>query len=117
MKSSRLQSCMGSCWEVCASNSATQSSCRVQFSELVPVGHEAEFFGLYEVTDKGSAWIGPLVIGAIRNGTGNLKNGFYFLIVFLLIPAFFFYWMNETSGKRDAVICSDCSSSLVRMSL
>jgi UMF1 family MFS transporter len=26
---------------------ATQSSCRVMFSELLPHGHEAEFFGLY----------------------------------------------------------------------
>jgi UMF1 family MFS transporter len=41
---------------------ATQSTCRVYFSELIPHGHEAQFFGLYEITDSGSSWIGPLVM-------------------------------------------------------
>lgn len=57
---------------------ATQSSCRVIFSELLPQGHESEFFGmsytyigLYEITDKGSSWLGPLVVGYITNTTGN----------------------------------------------
>ena len=39
---------------------ATQSSCRVLFAELIPRGHEAQFFGLYEITDKGSTWIGKI---------------------------------------------------------
>jgi UMF1 family MFS transporter len=74
---------------------------------LVPIGHEAKFFGLYEVTDKGSAWIGPLVIGAIKNATGDLKNGFWFLAVFLIIPAFLFWTLDETSGKKDAINFND----------
>lgn len=82
---------------------ATQSSCRVLFSELMPPGLESEFFGLYEITDKGSAWIGPLVIGLIRSATGNLRNGFYFLGAFLLIPAIVFYSIDEHKGKKDGL--------------
>ena len=32
---------------------AYQSFSRVLYSELMPPGHESEFFSLYEVTDKG----------------------------------------------------------------
>lgn len=69
----------------------------------MPPGLESEFFGLYEITDKGSAWIGPLVIGLIRSATGNLRNGFYFLGAFLLIPAIVFYSIDEHKGKKDGL--------------
>ena len=81
---------------------ATQSACRVVFSEMIPQGYETEFFSLYEITDKGSAWIGPLVTGAIETGTGNMRNAFYFLFVMFLIPTSFFYFVDEEKGKRDA---------------
>jgi UMF1 family MFS transporter len=35
------------------------------FSDLVIPGKEAEFFALYEITDKGSSWLGPLAVGEI----------------------------------------------------
>ena len=37
---------------------------RAIFSSLIPRGHEAEFFSLYQLTDKGTAWLGPLVMPA-----------------------------------------------------
>ncbi|KAJ3059706.1 Autophagy protein 22, partial [Podochytrium sp. JEL0797] len=39
---------------------AIQSFSRVMFSDLIPRGHEGEFFALYSITDKGSSWFGPL---------------------------------------------------------
>lgn len=44
---------------------ATQNSCRVLFSELLPHGHEAKFFALYSITDKGSSWIVLKLIGTV----------------------------------------------------
>ncbi|KAJ3122555.1 Autophagy protein 22 [Physocladia obscura] len=40
-----------------------QSFSRVLYGELVPRGHEGEFFSLYAITDKGSSWFGPLIVG------------------------------------------------------
>lgn len=80
---------------------ATQASCRALFSELLPAGSESEFFGLYEITDKGSAWIGPLCVAAIRNGTGKLYYCFYFLLGFLALPSLFFWWIDEVKGKVE----------------
>ena len=44
-----------------------QSYARAVFAQLTPVGHEAEMFGLYEITDKGSSWIGPLVVAWVSD--------------------------------------------------
>jgi MFS transporter, UMF1 family len=38
---------------------AIESFARTIFAQLTPPGREAEFFGFYELTDKGSSWIGP----------------------------------------------------------
>ena len=38
-----------------------ESTSRTIFCELVPPGQEAEFFGIYEISDKGSSWIGPII--------------------------------------------------------
>jgi len=93
-------------WFVCiwygAMLGAVQSFCRVLFAELLPVGRENEFFSLYEVTDKGSAWIGPLVSGAIADTTHELRYSFYFLLLMLVIPVILVWTVDVKKGKEDA---------------
>ncbi|KAI8852365.1 autophagy-related protein 22-like protein [Chytridium lagenaria] len=82
---------------------STQSTCRALFAELVPQGLEVEFFSLYVITDKGSAWIGPLVIAAIDDQTHNKRLGFIFILVMMLLPLFFLSRVNIAEGKREAI--------------
>ena len=35
---------------------------RSLFGQLIPPGYETQFFGLFEITDKGSSWMGPIVV-------------------------------------------------------
>ena len=51
---------------------AVQSFSRSLFSSMIPAGFECTFFGLYEVTDKGSSWIAPLIATAVMNGTREI---------------------------------------------
>ncbi|CAI2184931.1 1516_t:CDS:2 [Funneliformis geosporum] len=73
---------------------ALQSYCRVLFGNMIPKGHENEFFGLYEITDKGSSWIGPLVTGFIGDITHDLRYCFWFLLVMMIIPLFLIYTVD-----------------------
>ncbi|CAG8625442.1 241_t:CDS:2 [Funneliformis mosseae] len=73
---------------------ALQSYCRVLFGSMIPKGHENEFFGLYEITDKGSSWIGPLVTGFIGDLTHDLRYCFWFLLVMMIIPLLLIYTVN-----------------------
>jgi len=65
---------------------AIQSFTRTIFSELIPPGKEAEFFAIYEISDKGSSWIGPLVVGALHAITGNIRFSFIYLALILIVP-------------------------------
>ncbi|GBB98950.1 hypothetical protein RclHR1_03370017 [Rhizophagus clarus] len=81
---------------------AVQSYCRVLFGSMIPKGHENEFFGLYEITDKGSSWIGPLITGLIGDLTHDLRYGFWFLLVMMIIPLIIISTVNVEKGKEEA---------------
>merc|ERR1712100_415034 len=63
-----------------------QSYTRTAFTDLIPKGKEAEFFALYEISDKGSSWIGPLVVGFLKSVTGKIRYSFVYLMLVLIIP-------------------------------
>ncbi|KAJ3141964.1 Autophagy protein 22 [Physocladia obscura] len=79
-----------------------QSFSRVLFSELIPRGHEGEFFALYSITDKGSSWFGPLIVGAITDATHEIRYGFVFLFFMLIMPVCFLWLLNVEKGVNDA---------------
>eukprot|EP00163_Fabomonas_tropica_P034047 TRINITY_DN9284_c0_g5_i1.p1 TRINITY_DN9284_c0_g5~~TRINITY_DN9284_c0_g5_i1.p1 ORF type:complete len:612 (-),score=126.14 TRINITY_DN9284_c0_g5_i1:103-1938(-) len=81
---------------------AIQSFARVIYAALIPKGHESEYFSLFEITDKGSSWIGPLVVAAVRDETGSLRWGLFYLILFLVLPMFVLYFVDVKKGSISA---------------
>ncbi|KAJ3321232.1 Autophagy protein 22 [Boothiomyces sp. JEL0866] len=94
---------------------ATQSTCRVMFSELLPRGHESEFFGLYEITDKGSSWVGPLIVGLITQWSGNMRYAFVFLFLIFVIPIYIFSTIDVYKGKEQGQAFSKKHFTIVRL--
>jgi len=62
-------------------------SCRSVFSTMVPRGRETAFFSLYELTNKGSSALGPLVMTAIQQATGELRYAWIFVITNIVSAA------------------------------
>jgi UMF1 family MFS transporter len=60
----------------------TQALSRSLFSFLIPKGHEAEYFSVYEISDKGTSWLGPLTVGLALQWTGNFRVALLTLMVF-----------------------------------
>ncbi|MBC8090710.1 MAG: MFS transporter, partial [Pseudonocardia sp.] len=58
---------------------------RSLFSQLVPPGREAEYFALYEIGEKGTSWLGPLVFAAVADATGSFRPAIISLIVFFVL--------------------------------
>ncbi|KAJ3239000.1 Autophagy protein 22 [Chytriomyces hyalinus] len=81
---------------------AIQSFSRVMYGELIPRGHEGEFFSLYSITDKGSSWFGPLIVGAITDATHEIRYGFIFLFFMLLISVGCVAYVDVEAGRREA---------------
>lgn len=80
-----------------------QSFSRSLFILLTPPKKEAEFFGFYALTDKGSAWIGPAIVAVLTESTGQVRYGFIFLFITLVIPCIIlYYFTNVPKGIEDA---------------
>ncbi len=81
-----------------------QTYTRSLFSSAVPSGHEAEFFSFYEVTDKGTAWLGPLVVTTVFNLTGSYRKALIWLVLFFVAGIFFltFYDHDKALAEKAA---------------
>ena len=63
----------------------SQALSRSVFSLMIPKGQEAEYFGLYEVSDKGTSWLGPLLFGLALQFTGSYRIALLSLVVFFIL--------------------------------
>jgi MFS transporter, UMF1 family len=51
----------------------SQALSRSLFSQMIPRGREAEYFSIYELSDKGTSWLGPLMFGLTLQYTGSYR--------------------------------------------
>lgn len=79
----------------------TQAISRSLFSQLVPRDKSAEFFGLYETSDKASSIFGPLIFTVVFGLTGSVRGGILSLIVFFLIGLALLIGVNVRKGIHD----------------
>jgi UMF1 family MFS transporter len=63
----------------------SQALSRSLFSQLIPRGKEGEYYGFYEISDKGTSWLGPLAFGLIFQLTNSYRIGIVSLVVFFLV--------------------------------
>jgi UMF1 family MFS transporter len=63
----------------------SQALSRSLFSQLIPRGKEAEYFGIYEISDKGTSWLGPLLFGLAYQQTGSYRVAIISLVAFFVV--------------------------------
>ena len=74
---------LGACIAVVLGGS--QAISRSLFAQMIPPGKEAEFFSIYEVSERGTSWIGPLLFGLVNQRTGSLRPAILSLIFFFVL--------------------------------
>lgn len=79
------------------------SYCRSFFGELIPPGHEAAFYALYAITDKGSSVFGPAIVGAVTDRYGEIRPAFLFLAILIFLPLPLMLLVDVERGKQDAL--------------
>jgi UMF1 family MFS transporter len=77
----------------------SQALSRSLFSRMIPPGREASFFGLYEISERGTSWIGPFIFGAVAAATNSYRQAILSLIV-LFVAGFVILACTDT---REAV--------------
>jgi UMF1 family MFS transporter len=63
----------------------SQALSRSLFSQMIPPGREAEFFSFYEVSERGTSWLGPLVFGLVNQLFNSLRLGILSVILFFVV--------------------------------
>jgi UMF1 family MFS transporter len=63
----------------------TQALSRSLFSQMIPDGKEGEYFGFYEISDKGTSWLGPLVFGLSFQFTKDYQIAIVSIVGFFVI--------------------------------
>lgn len=62
----------------------SQALSRSLFSQMIPSGQEAEYFSLYEVSERGTSWLGPLVFGLALQFTGSYRLALLSVVIFFV---------------------------------
>ena len=63
----------------------SQALSRSLFSQMIPAEHEAEYFGFYEISERGTSWIGTFAFALAVQVTGSQRIAIVALIIFFVI--------------------------------
>jgi UMF1 family MFS transporter len=63
----------------------TQALSRSLFSQLIPRGREAEYFSLYQATERGTSWLGTLAFGLVFQLSGSYRLAIIVLVAFFVV--------------------------------
>ncbi|MSV34881.1 MAG: MFS transporter [Bryobacterales bacterium] len=80
----------------------SQALSRSLFAQLIPTGREAEYFSIYEISDKGTSWISPLVFGIALQFTRSYRLAILSLIVFFISGLLVLLRVNVERGQAEA---------------
>ena len=80
----------------------SQALSRSLFSQMIPSGHEAAFFGVYEITERGTSWIGPFLFGLVASVTGSYRQAILSLVVLFLAGMLMLFFTDTERAIRDA---------------
>ncbi len=80
----------------------SQALSRSLFSRMIPAGREASFFGIYEVSERGTSWIGPLVFGAVVATTNSYRHAMLSLIIFFITGMLILYFTDTTRAIHES---------------
>jgi UMF1 family MFS transporter len=80
----------------------SQALSRSLFSQMIPKGQEAEFFSIYEVSDKGTSWLAPLIFGLSLQWTRSFRAASLSLLFFFVVGFGILARVNVPQGAREA---------------
>jgi len=79
----------------------SQALSRSLFAQFIPTGKEAEYFGVYEITDKGTSWLCPLMFGLVLQFTRSYRTAILSLILFFAAGLIVLVRVNVEKGELD----------------
>ena len=85
----------------------SQAISRSLYAQLIPDGKEAEFYAFYEVSERGTSWIGPAFFGFVNQVFHNLRPAVFSLIIFFLLGLLLLPRVDVARGMAQAMAYSE----------
>lgn len=80
----------------------SQALSRSLFAQMIPNGRESEYFGFYEISERGTSWIGPIVFAIAVQLTGSQRIAIVSLIIFFIAGLMLLSRVNIREAIREA---------------
>lgn len=81
---------------------AAQALSRSLYSQMIPAGRESSFFGLYEISEKGTSWMGQLMFTIIVGATGSFRQAILGLIFFFIVGSIVLLFTDTMRAIHEA---------------
>lgn len=81
---------------------SAQALSRSLYSQMIPKDRESAFFGLYEISEKGTSWLGNLVFAIVIGLTGSYRQAILALIFFFVVGSTILLFTNTTKAIHAA---------------
>lgn len=65
---------------------------------MLPQGQKAAYFSLYEISERGTSWLGPLLFGLALQLTGSYRSALLSLVVFFVVGFVLLATVNVRRG-------------------
>jgi MFS transporter, UMF1 family len=72
-----------------------QAASRTMIGRLAPPGMVGEFFGLFALSGRATAWMAPLAIGIVTTATQSNRLGVACVLFFLVVGFILLWWVRE----------------------
>jgi UMF1 family MFS transporter len=63
----------------------SQALSRSLYSQMIPRGEEAEYFSLYEISERGTSWLGAVTFATVNQLTGSYRAAILSLVAFFVV--------------------------------
>ena len=80
----------------------SQALSRSLYAQMVPKGQEAEFYSFYEISERGTSWLGTFTFGVVNQMFGSMRLGVLSVIAFFLLGLMLLPLVNVPKAIREA---------------
>jgi MFS transporter, UMF1 family len=80
----------------------SQALSRSLFSQMIPRGRESSFFGIYEISERGTSWMGPVIFAVVLDATGSYRSAILSLVFFFVAGMLILFFTNTDRAIHDA---------------
>jgi len=79
----------------------SQAISRSLYAQIIPSGKHAEYYSFYEISERGTSWIGPLLFGLMNQVFGSLRPAILSLIFFFVMGLIVLPFVNVKKAVED----------------